>query len=216
MKLHVLASVAGLLFIFVTSAGAQGDLATRAAACSGISDSLARLICFDKIFPANVANAVGPSPDALPKAPISRTWEVEASTSAVDDSPSVVAALMPKSATGTGFGTPSLVVVLRCVENTTSVVLSTSMFMTEENVPVTIRLDDRPAAKTSWGRSTNYKALGLWNGTTAIPFIRELASASRLVVRVEERDRVDGEFELGEIREVAEQVAKACNWTLNQ
>lgn len=210
-----------LLTTLGAPARAQEDVAAKAAACSSIADSLQRLTCFDKAFPAGIAApAVAPAAEGPPttvEAPVptaASVWEVEATKSAIDDSPSITALLMPTDTSSTGVGDGGLAIILRCVENTTSVVLSTTMFMVEENVSVTIRIDDKPAQTSSWGRSTNYKAVGLWNGSKAIPFVRELATASKLVVRVQESDRVDGEFELGNVGAVAQQVADACNWDM--
>lgn len=196
---------------------AQDDLAAKAATCTAISDSLARLTCFDKAFPASdMASIVAGTADGdQGQAPaITTAWEVEATKSALDDSPTVTALLMPSSSSGTGIGDSTMALMMRCMENTTSVVLSTTMFMTNDNIQVTVRLDDQPAQTTSWGRSTNYKAVGLWSGTKAIPFVREIANASRMVVRIQERDRLDAEFDLGDVRSVAAQVASACNWEL--
>ena len=200
---------------------AQEDLAAKAATCSSIADSLQRLTCFDAAFPAGtVAQAETPAAESQPATTeadvptVASVWDVEATKSAIDDSPSVTALLMPTETSSTGVGDGGLAIILRCVENTTSVVLSTNMFMVAENVSVTTRIDDKPAQTSSWGRSTNYKAVGLWNGSKAIPFVRELATASTLVIRVQESDRIDGEFELGDVRAVAQQVADACNWDL--
>lgn len=218
MKAIATAVMATTLLSLSAPVAAQDDLAAKAATCAAIADSLARLTCFDKAFPASeMANMVAGTADGdQEQAPATATtaWEVEATKSALDDSPTVTALLMPASSSGTGFGDSTMALMLRCMENTTSVVLSTTMFMTSENVQVTVRLDDQPAETTSWGRSTNYKAVGLWSGAKAIPFVRNLASASRLVVRIQERDRLDAEFELADVQSVAAQVASACNWSL--
>ncbi|WP_461382582.1 type VI secretion system-associated protein TagO [Devosia indica] len=217
MKAIATAVMATTLLSLSAPVAAQDDLAAKAATCAAISDSLARLTCFDKAFPASeMANMVANTADEDNEqaSAITTAWEVEATKSALDDSPTVTALLMPSSSSGTGIGDSTMALMLRCMENTTSVVLSTTMFMVEDNVQVTVRLDDQPAQTTSWGRSTNYKAVGLWSGAKAIPFVREVANASRLVVRIQERDRLDAEFELADVQSVAAQVASACNWSL--
>lgn len=217
MKAISTAVMATTLLSLSAPVAAQDDLAAKARTCSAISDSLARLTCFDKAFPASEMTdevAGADNRDQAPEPAITTAWEVEATKSALDDSPTVTALLMPSSSSGTGVGEGSMALMLRCVENTTSVVLSTTMFMTNDNIQVTVRIDDQQAQTTSWGRSTNYKAVGLWNGAKAIPFVREIANASRLVVRIQERDRLDAEFDLGDVRSVAAQVASACNWDL--
>jgi len=218
MKILMLAAMVASTAALVAPVAAQDDLASKASTCSAIADSLARLTCFDKVFPAGADVANPPAANDQAEAPEPPTtaspWIIEASKSAIDDSPSITALLLPIDQSGTGIGGCEIAIMLRCVENTTSVVISTNMFMIPDNISVTTRLDDEPAQTSKWGRSTSYKAVGLWNGAKAIPFVRELAKASKLVVRVQDSDRVDGEFDLGDVRSVAQQVADACGWNL--
>src|SRR5687768_16139758 len=119
---------------------AQEDLgaAARAAFCSTVEDSVARLACFDKAFPrGDYASAAQP-----PKTVRAPEWSVEVAKSAVDGSPTIVAMLTPTEATGAGVGRGSIALVLRCAQNTTSVSFSTDTAMTEDTVPVTISIND--------------------------------------------------------------------------
>jgi len=202
--------------------------AARGAACSAVGDSLERLVCFDRAFPRQAdvttteANAASPdgssdAPEAAADAPVSDPvpmvqWSVEVSKSAIDDSPSVFAMLLPETQSGTGIGGAEVALLLRCAENTTSVILSTTMFMTEESVPVTIRIGDAPARRSGWTLSSSNKAVGLWSGSEAIPFIRSLPDNARLVIRIDERDRIDAQFNLANVSKVAAQIADACHW----
>lgn len=195
---------------------ASADQLADAKACSAITDSLQRLTCFDRAFPAGEDDTTPSEPTTQEAETKSTTkWEIRESKSSIDDSPTVQAYLLPTDVRGTSPGQSEMVLMLRCQENTTGAVFSTDMFMTSDQAKVTIRLGDAPAENTRWNVASNYKAVGLWSGAQAIPFIKRLASHDRLVVRIEERNRTDAEFDLGNIREVAEKISVACNWQLD-
>ena len=191
---------------------AQEDLgaATRAAFCTTVEDSVARLACFDKAFPrGEYASSAAAQPPEAVQAP--SEWSVEVGRSAVDGSPTLVAMLTPTEASGAGIGR-GLALVLQCAQNTTSVSFSTDMPMTEDKVPVTISINDTPADSSSWLRSEIGNSVGLWRGAAAIPFIRSLPDNGRLVVRIGEPAQVDAQFDVGNIGDVTQQIAEACGW----
>lgn len=202
-----------LLFLCATAASTGHVLAEDdPKQCAQVIDSLARLTCFDKIFPRE-QNAAGDGqvkPEGDNKSLVK--WEIEEDNSAIDDSKKIAAWIAPTKATYTGVGKPEVFLLLRCSENKTTAVLSTNMFMVSENAEVTVRIDRDTAETSNWERSTNYKAVGLWSGTQAIPFIKKLTNGQKLAVRVQERDRVDAEFDLGNVNEVASKIAAACSW----
>lgn len=191
---------------------AQEDLgaATRAAFCSTVEDGVARLACFDKAFPrGEFASSAAAQPPKAVEAPTK--WSVEVGKSAVDGSPMFVAMLSPTEASGAGIGRGSIALVLRCAQNTTSVSFSTDAPMMEDTVPVTISIDGAPAVSSSWSRSETGNSVGLWRGATAIPFIRSLRD-NGLAVRIGEPGRVDAQFNVGNVGDVAQQIAEACEW----
>lgn len=178
-------------------------------ACSIIQDSLQRLTCFDKAFPKSAA-----PPIKEPEASLaSSTWEISEEKSLIDDSPKVGAVLRPKSYSSSGYGQEPLL-VMRCAENVTAIVLSHGATMIDDSAQVTFRFGAAPAERGTWQSSSNYQSVGLWTGTTAIPFIRRMVDEKRLVFRVEGRARVDAEFDLGNVLDAARKVADACHWGL--
>jgi hypothetical protein len=84
--------------------------------------------------------------------------------------------------------------------------------MVVADVKVTTRLDDKPAQIGVWQKSDNFRAIGLWNGSKSIPFLKELAQGQTLFVRVEDGSRKDVIFDLANIGEVASEISAACNW----
>lgn len=186
---------------------AQEDLgaAVRAAFCSTVEDSVARLACFDKAFPrGDYASSTAASTSA--------EWSVEVRKSATDGSSTIVAMLAPTEASGAGIGRGSVALVLQCAQNTTSVSFSTDMPMTEDTVPIAISIDDAPADSSSWSRSETGNSVGLWRGATAIPFIRSLPDNGQLVVRIGEPGRIEAQFNVGNVGDITQQIAEACEW----
>lgn len=211
MKFAKIAGVFTVSALMIFPAHGQ-DVAEKGEVCSRVEDSLQRLSCFDRAFPRGAAGKVV-TPD-VETGIVEDGWDIESTKSAIDDSPSVVAILEPHDVSGTGIGESYMGLIVRCTENTTSVVLGTSMFMTGDTARVTVRVDDAPASSSAWPISTSYKAVGLWTGSKAIPFIKSIAEAEKLVVRVEAKDRIDAQFALGDVKSVAEQISAACNWAL--
>lgn len=194
-----------------TPAAAQDDTgaAARGAACAMVGDSLQRLTCFDRAFPKSEASIAEPVPAA--KEISLGAWQVDREKSAIDDSPKVTAYLIPNETQDGGLLSRGLIV--RCVENTTSVIVATDDFQIGADTgTITYRLDDAPAITTRWAMSDNGSALGLWNGSTAIPFLKSLRGTTKLAVRTEMRKRVDMTFDVTGIASVVDEIAAACNW----
>lgn len=199
---------AWLLSMIVTLVPAQADQFGDAQACTSLADSLQRLTCFDRVFPkegVTTASSEGASEPAL------TAWEVRRERSAIDDSPSVFATLLPSETSSSGLANRGLAMMARCSENRTAFLIHTDMFMTDDP-QVTVRLGDAPAETTHWSRSSNYQAAGLWSGATAIPFLKKLKNGQRMVVRVESRERQDAIFNLANVEEVVAEIAAACSW----
>lgn len=214
-----LLAVGGAALLFGSPAHGQD----AAKACSVIEDSLQRLTCFDKLFPRDAAASSTTTTGGEIKADEAKTtepteeagvsaWQVEKEKSPLDDSVVYTAYLPAKTASMTGIGKGEAFLVLRCAENTTSAVFSTSLFMMDEKPSVTIRIGEEKAATTRWTRSTSYKSAGLWTGAQAIPFIKSLPDNARLVLRITDNDRLDAEFNLGDVSKPAAKIREHCKW----
>jgi len=198
-----------MLSLWLSAAAAQ----TTPQQCSAIEDSLKRLTCFDQLFPRDAQAAISPAQPQTETPPSTPSkWEVDEEKSPLDDSAKITAVLTPKTVKYTGIGEAQALLVIRCTEKTTSAVFTTNMFMTNDNPSVTIRIGDAKAQASRWSRATNYKAVGLWSGAQAIPFIKTLPDNTRLVVRIEDRDRVDAEFDLADASGPIAKIREACKW----
>lgn len=194
--------------VVVAASGVQADPLDDAIACTSISDSLRRLTCFDAAFKDVKASQSG----RLVNEPAPSLWEVTRSRSPIDDSPTILATLAPSESSGAAFGSQNVALALRCMENTTSVILSMGTFSVDDRMAVTIRLGTEPAETSRWEISSQRTSVGLWTGSQAIPFIKRLANGETLAVRVDGRTRVDAVFDLSNVEDVAQEVSEACGW----
>ncbi len=200
-----------IFFAACTVQAASADQVSDAAFCATISDSLLRLNCFDKVFPrgsGGVSTSVATQPEAS-----ATQWEIREEKSPMDDSTTIIASLTPIDHSGSNFGRAP-VLFLRCSENTTSVYFFHGGFVTGDQVATLVRLDEAPPETHNWNPSTNYQAAGIWSGGKAIPFIKRVAAAKKMVIRIEDRSRIEGIFDLGNVQEAATKVAAACKWAL--
>lgn len=190
--------LAGALLI---AAGNSGPADDRAAA-PGTSGSASR------------AAASGPTASSAASAPVS-PWQRYRSRSEIDDSPLVTLTSVGRSYESQ-YGlerVPHLTV--RCMENTTSVILDMDRYLGSGTVRVTTRVDDAPARTHQMQVSTDNEAVGLWRGGQAIPFIRTMLGAETLTVRVEPRhvQHVTTSFAIRGLDTKIDELATACNWT---
>ena len=101
---------------------------------------------------------------------------------------------------------------MRCAENTTSVLVATNMYMIDDVVEVVTRIDENDAQTDHWSRTTNRTAVGLGFGAKAVPFLRQLSDAKKLTIRIQDRNRITAEYDLGDISQQIEKIRSACNW----
>jgi type VI secretion system protein VasI len=107
--------------------------------------------------------------------------------------------------------------LLRCRENTTSVVIvMNDQFMAsiQGYGKVEYRLDENPMKSVSMKESTDNKALGLWNGGQAIPFITTLLASEKLVLRATpfNQSAMTATFDLRGISNAIQELRETCNW----
>jgi type VI secretion system protein VasI len=185
--------------------------ASAAEECVSIENDLDRLACYDR--------ASGRTPVASAPSVSTRNWSVEIEKSEFKDTTDVY---MRTESLGSvqcnSYSGPETVTLLmRCKENTTSFFLSAGCHFASGHGGygnVEYRIDDRPAGKKGFTESTNNKALGLWNGSKAIPFIKKLLGKERLLVRFTPyaQNPMTAEFNVSGIDEAIKPLRKACNW----
>lgn len=79
----------------------------------------------------------------------------------------------------------NVILRIRCMENTTALVLTADEYLGLDNISVQWRIDDGSTFRTNPSIATNREAFGLWRGGESIPFIQRLLreDAEYLTVR---------------------------------
>ena len=103
---------------------------------------------------------------------------------------------------------------IHCRENRTSLTIRLGGAWAKfGSTSVTYRIDRRPAGKMQMGRSSNNEYLGLWGGSTSIPFIKKLFGADKLLI---DTPVINGHerftFQISGLEEAIKPLREACNW----
>jgi len=186
--------------------------------CSAITDGVKRLECFDNLASSDQAEANKQASEDLGGQTTSDNWHTTINQSKIDDTTTVILLTPSKDEVQGRFNrTATPVLILRCLENTTSAFINfDGLFMADSGGygRVTFRVDKTKAVTRSFSASTNHKALGLWGGGQAIPFIQNLMDGSALIVQATPHSEspVTMEFDISGLKEAIQPLRKACNW----
>lgn len=192
-----------LLVLLVFPAVAYSQDPSR---CTVLSSDKERLECYDLVFR---------------KAPLvsnSSKWRVIEEKSKLDDSREVRLSVLSAEPVRGRFGeTKNPILVLNCRERTTDLyIVFGDHFMSSLNGGgrVNTRVDRQPAKTFSMVESNDHKALGLWSGSSAIPFIKSLFGGSSLYVRATpyNESSLEMDFPIGGLEEAIKPLREACNW----
>lgn len=174
------------------------------------------------VFAVGAASAQGgPDPFAREKRIASTSytsWTTTAGKSEIDDSPTVFLRAVASSDVPARFGGRTKpVLVLRCLENTTSAYIRfDGLFMSDIDSygRVTFRVDKNKATTNRLRVSTDNEALGLWSGGQSIPFIKSLFGGERLVVRATPygESTITFEIPISGLSDEVKPLRQACNW----
>jgi hypothetical protein len=187
------------LFEPVSSLRAQSVLEVLAGIkfCKTLKDDAQRLKCFDGLFTEKLGKAV-PEDE-----PASTGWSIKQNKSPVDDSPQISASLTVKE----------VALTLRCREKQTDALFGGpfTFFGSSKAIKVLVRINEGKPVETNWSPSTSGTAVF---APSAIQLIRALPENGKLFIRAVKFDGspVDGEFSLGNVSQVRDQIATACHW----
>lgn len=163
------------------------------------------------------AESAESTPPPEPRSP----WQVSEEVSPMDDSKNVYLVTRANEAQPGRYGRsvahPTLYV--RCVENTTALVLNMDgHFMASSQYHtwghVDMRIDDQQAFTKSMRESTNNRSLGLWNGGNSIPVIRQMFGADQLTMRATPHGEspMTMTFDISGLEEEIAPLREACHW----
>jgi type VI secretion system protein VasI len=200
-----------------TEAYAQ-TLEEKLTECVSESDNLLRLQCFDDAVSELKQDDVVEVPAVETDSSDTGAWVVETEVSAIDDSLGVFLTLSSKDPVPGPYGQfGPLMLTLRCMENTTAATIYFNQYFMADirgGGQVEYRLDDAEAQTLRMVSSSDNMFLGLWSGGLAIPWIKSLLDAERLVVRAMPMNEgaVTGEFDLNGLENVIGQLREECSW----
>ncbi len=152
-------------------------------------------------------------PTVVPK-PV---WRTSKYTSKIDDSTNVYItrkAVYPVLNRRSKLIRPEIAIA--CRENKTSLWIDfDGEFMADlDHGTITYRIDKNKARRRAFRESNDHSALGLWNGGTSIPFIKELMAGKDLVIRAtpHSESELEVEFDISELDQTIKPLRQACNW----
>ncbi|MGO3214797.1 MAG: type VI secretion system-associated protein TagO [Halomonas sp.] len=161
-------------------------------------------------------------PAAPPTPPKPRSpWQVRENVSQMDDSRNVFLSTQSNERIPGRYGRSTVrpTLTVRCVENTTALVLNmdghhmaSSPYHSWGNVEM--RIDDSRAFTKSMNESTDNRALGLWNGGNSIPVIRQMFGAEQLTLRATpfSESAMTMTFNIRDLDEEIAPLREACHW----
>jgi len=198
--------ILGAAFLCAAAGAARGE---SLQSCAAITTSDQRLKCFDQL-----------ASEAVPTTPIATQskWIVQTKTSPVDDTTNVYVELSGENGILDQYGQKSSITLeLTCRENVTAAFfIFGGYFMSdlEGRGTVTYRIDKQAAQNKNFTVSTDNKALGLWSGGTAIPFIKSLLDGQRLYVEATPfSDNAVSDFlPISGLKDAISPLRKSCGW----
>jgi len=104
--------------------------------------------------------------------------------------------------------------MVRCRENTTSVIFLFDEYLGLDETKVQYRIDKQSPITKSMRISTNNTSAGLWNGNAAIPFAKALFDKTQLAVRVTPYGENPREmtFNISNLESEIQPLRDACGW----
>lgn len=197
-----------ILSLLLLPAIAFADMRGDFAKCALIKADGARLICFDKMGSDLKLDA--------PKAVITSgngKWTVRTEVSPVDDSKNAFASLDADAPVGKGYRRSTPTLILRCKEKKVEAYITYGeLFIGSDSTTVLTRLDKLPAKQSTWGISTDHKAVFV--GGSQLGFIKQLMKADSLLVELTPygESPVMTTFDVRGLSAASKVLQDACPW----
>lgn len=196
--------------LFVLFAVAFGSQAA-ASPCATIDSPLDRLACYDK--------ESGRTPTVETSKSSDTKWITTREKSKLTDQDGVILIVESKDPLHCRLGSDSPArLVIRCAEGVTSIYISTQCHLTSSEYnsygDVRYRIDTKPAGRAKMNESTDHRALGLWSGSRAIPFVKQMLGGKELITQFTpfSESPVSAEFPIAGIDEAIKPLREVCKW----
>ena len=139
-------------------------------------------------------------------------WSTDVSTSMMTDQKDVLMSTMGLPVGGLS-SQPIALFVVRCHEGGLNVYVSSREFMSSRAIAVQFRFDEKPAEAADLRVTSDQRGFGWWGEAEALPIVREVQQAERLLVRYTpygENVR-EVQFKLAGFGDEFPELAAACN-----
>jgi len=140
-------------------------------------------------------------------------WREAQKQSALDGRKDVWLSVKSKNSQPNVVGAPERAILwVRCMENTTNIFVTFERY-TSDNQNVRYRIDQQPV-QTKWMQTMRGgDGIGLWSGSSAIPFVRKLFNHNDFVVSYDTyTGPVEFEFDISGLRDRISSLARSCQW----
>lgn len=180
--------------------------------CALIDTDLERLACYDQI------SGRSPTPENIELNNDTGQWIVRKDKSEFKDTTDVFLSVESDEILRCGMFTQAKAqLLLRCLENTTTLYISTSCHVAsgfQGYGRVEYRIDEKKAASRNFDASTDNRALGLWSGNRSIPVIKQMLDGETLLVRFTpfNESPVTARFNISGLNNAISPLREACHW----
>jgi type VI secretion system protein VasI len=199
-------------FCVLAALGTPATAAGDPAECVFIDTDLDRLACYDRVAGRTTTPKQADTP------PEGGAWVVQLDKSEFKDTTDVYLSLVSDDELSCGrYNRSKAVLMLRCMENTTALFISTNCHLTSGHGGygrVEYRIDDRKSVTRSFTDSTDNRALGLWSGGKSIPMIKQMLDGEVLLTRFTpfSESAVTARFQIKGLDTAIAPLREACNW----
>jgi type VI secretion system VasI family protein len=178
-------------------------------ACQNLSVGAEREACFDKVEKLASLRA------QLDGTPVGGVWHMSQWTDDFTDEKAVrvfVPSTKDVYVRASRLSRPQL--YIQCLGNRTSLYFEFGTSVAARATQVRLRLDDDRAYFKPFDASSDYSALGLWTGKKAVPFVKSMFGAKRLLIGFTPigENAVQMAFDISEIESAVQPVRRMCNW----
>lgn len=190
----------------ITLQPAYAEVDKDLAVCAAMTNSVARLACFDSL--ASERGAAPSSDSTTPDG--SGKWETSTDTDPLTDKAIHYAILEADSGVGRLGRKPTM--IIRCKDNRTEMFITWNSYLGSDSISTTYRIDKQPAQKSGWSLSTDKRA-AFFPGSP-VPTLKQLEGSTSFVANVTPYNEspVTAVFDTTGAEKALADIRKGCNW----
>lgn len=177
--------------------------------CSRIADTEDRLACYDR-------GASKADPEGSEKLSKNMSWHIEREQNDLTDLTDIYLSVSANEPMQCGYERVRPKLYLRCMDNTTAVLLATNCFMADIQGygKIRYRVDQQKMRTRRFTESTDNMALGLFNWKRSTPFLRDLMGGDKLIMEFTPFNDSPKQvsFDIYGVENALKPLRQACGW----